>query len=86
MQSRYHVDAFRTDSGWGYTIRVNNKPYIRQSILPSVEGCMPITTRAMAIELGNLVMAKMKNRESPAITRKDLEVLGIIPAPKGIAP
>lgn len=82
----YHVDVFRTGSGWGYTVRINNKPYIRQSILPSVEGSIPIRSKAMAIKLGNAVLAKMSHQESPAITRKELEVLGIIPSSKSIAP
>ena len=74
------VDAsiFKTDKGWGYSIIINNKLFIRQDIIPAVEGNQGFATKEDATKVAELVLNKMKNKEKPIVKIEDLKQLGII--------
>ena len=70
--------TFKTDNGWGYTITVNNKVFIKQSMIPAVEGNKGFSTQEDAAKVGQLIIDKLANHESPAVKKEDLQKLGII--------
>ncbi|HEY5369354.1 MAG TPA: DUF4907 domain-containing protein, partial [Hanamia sp.] len=39
------ASIFKTDKGWGYSILVDNKLFIRQDIIPAVEGNKGFATK-----------------------------------------
>lgn len=70
--------TFKTDNGWGYTITVNGKVFIKQNAIPAVEGNKGFATQDDAARVAQLVIDKIANHESPAIKKTDLQKLGII--------
>jgi len=71
----YIVEIFKSEQGWGYDIVKNNKTYIHQPYMPVVEGQVPFRTRQSARKTGRLVVKKIQNQESPAITLEELKEL-----------
>lgn len=71
----YKIDVFKSGNGYGYDILINNKPYIHQPYMPAVEGMIPFSSRHAARTVGYLVVKKLKNHESPTITKKELELI-----------
>ena len=69
----YEVELFKSEQGWGYDIVKNNKTYIHQPYMPVVEGQVPFSTRQSARKTGRLVIKKIQNQESPAVTREELK-------------
>ena len=70
--------TFKTDNGWGYTITVNNKLFIKQTEIPAIEGNKVFTTEEDAAKVAQLVINKIAKNESPAVKKKELQELGII--------
>lgn len=70
--------TFKTDNGWGYTITVNNKLFIKQTEIPAIEGNKGFTTEEDAAKVAQLVINKIEKNESPAVKKEELEKLGII--------
>lgn len=73
-----NANVFKTDKGWGYSIMIDNKLFIRQDIIPVVEGNQGFATKEDATKVAELVLTKMKNKEKPIVKKEDLEQLGII--------
>jgi len=71
----YEVDLFRNEQGWGYDILRDNNIYIHQPFMPAIEGQVPFKDRKSARKTGKLVIKKIHNHESPALTREELESL-----------
>lgn len=69
--------AFRTNSGWGYTIAFKEKIFIKQTIIPAISENKSFATESDAKKVGELVKAKLKHRLSPGVTKKDLILLKI---------
>lgn len=70
--------TFKTDNGWGYTITVNNKLFIKQTEIPAIEGNKGFVTEEDAAKVAQLVINKIAKNESPAVKKKELQELGII--------
>lgn len=73
-----NASIFKTDKGWGYSIIIDNKLFIRQDIIPAVEGNQGFATKEDATKVAELVLNKMKNKEKPIVKKEDLKQLGII--------
>lgn len=71
----YKVEIFKSEQGWGYDIVKNNKTYIHQPYMPVVGGQVPFSTRQSARKTGRLVVKKIQNQESPAITLEELKAV-----------
>jgi hypothetical protein len=71
----YEVELFKSEQGWGYDIVKNNKTYIHQPYVPVVEGQVPFRTRQSARKTGRLVIRKIRNHESPALTRDEINAI-----------
>ena len=72
------ANIFKTDKGWGYSIIIDNKLFIRQDIIPAVEGNQGFSTKEDATKVAEFVLNKLKNKEKPIVKKEDLEQLGII--------
>ena len=69
--------AFKTGDGWGYTITVDNKIFIKQSIIPCIAGEKSFASKADAEKVAGLVLNKIKTHQKPSISKSELEKLGI---------
>ncbi len=69
----------QVDSGWGYEILANGKPYIRQKFIPAIEGHHAFKTKEDALTVGNKVIEKMKQGEQlPSISMEELQQMGVL--------
>jgi len=65
--------------GWGYEISINNKTYIRQTIIPAIEGNYTFGSPEDAQKIANLVGTKIMNDfMPPSVTIKELDSLGVL--------
>jgi hypothetical protein len=69
----YKVSLFESGEGWGYDISKKDKIYIHQPYMPAVEGQVPFQDKRSAKKTGRLVIKKIKNHKSPAVTREELK-------------
>jgi hypothetical protein len=69
----YELDLYKSEQGWGYDILKNNKIYIHQPFIPTVEGQVPFKDKQSARKTGRLVIKKIRNHKSPVITREELK-------------
>ncbi|WP_281867394.1 DUF4907 domain-containing protein [Flavobacterium sp. GSB-24] len=69
--------AFKTNSGWGYTISYKEKILIKQSIIPAISENKSFKTEDDALKVADLVKQKLKENLSPTVTKKDLILLKI---------
>lgn len=68
----YRIETFNSDDGWGYRVNRNGKTIIYQSYVPCIKGNKPFRNEMSARCAGELVLNKIKNSESPAITMDEL--------------
>jgi|GEM_PF-1334771 len=74
------VIAMRVDSGWGYQIWINHRPFIYQNQIPAIPGHHVFHSRTDAMRVGTRVAGKILQHESPTITIAELQQLGIAEA------
>jgi len=74
----YKLETFKVDSGWGYTIFVKNKAFIKQDIIPGIPVKKPFVTKKDAVIVGELMIEKLKNKKIPSISYKELQINGVI--------
>ena len=78
-QFSVQVQPLDTAEGYSYTISVNGKKFIHQTIIPVIEGFHHFATAEDALNTGKVVVLKMINTSDlPALTREDLIMLGIL--------
>lgn len=73
----YKLETFKVDSGWGYTILVKDKIFIKQDIIPGIPDKKPFATKKDAVIVGELVIEKLKNKKIPSISYKELQNNGV---------
>jgi hypothetical protein len=71
----YAVEVITSEQGWGYNILYNNKLIIHQPYIPSVSGQIAFGDKSSARKTGQLMVKKLKNKQSPAITRAELDYI-----------
>jgi hypothetical protein len=69
----YDVEIYKSGDGWGYDILKKENVYIHQPFMPAVEGEVPFPDRRSAKETGRLVIKKIRNNESPALTKEEVQ-------------
>jgi hypothetical protein len=71
------VTAFKSDSSdtWGYEILIDNKVFIHQEYIPALEGNLPFANKRDALKVGRAVMLKIKNQESPTLSKEEVMTL-----------
>ena len=67
------VETYQVENGWGYQIMKGGKTYIYQPYMPCVEGEQPFAREEIAKKTGELVIWKLIQRQTPGITKKELE-------------
>ncbi len=73
------VETQPIDSGYGYSISVDGKKFISQTIIPVIEGNHHFQTEEDALNTGKVVVKKMlSSRDLPSLTKEDLMMLGIL--------
>lgn len=72
------VATFPIYKGYGYSIFLNEKEYIRQLYIPAIEGKYPFATEHQARETAIYVISKLKNQEGPSISKEELVKLKVI--------
>ena len=71
------VITFQTSLGWGYNITVNDSVVIHQNVIPGIQGNKGFAKQNDAAKVGNLVLDKIKNKQLPLITLRELDSLRI---------
>ncbi len=66
-----------TDTSWGYIILSGDRQLIKQFTVPVLDGNRLFKNRQQAALVGGLVAAKLNSAQSPGITKKELDSLGI---------
>lgn len=66
------VSQSENKEGWVYSIYHRDRLLIRQENLPWVQGKRKITSEQMAVDLGEMVVQKLRNRKSPVIQKEEL--------------
>lgn len=74
----FRVQTFKVRTGWGYSVFIDDKEYIRQRFIPAIAGETPFPTSQQALETGNYVVAKIKSKGNPSLSRKELQQLHIL--------
>ena len=75
----FKTEAFEVDSGWGYKILINDKVFIKQEIIPAVNGNFFFQTKEAAEIAGVFVMQKLaKNEGLPTVNFEELQNLGVL--------
>ncbi len=79
-QGMIPIDAvtFKSTNGWGYSILVDHKIFIRQACIPTIEGNNGFSSEEDAAKVAQLVIGKIKKHERPGIKKTELEQMGII--------
>lgn len=75
--SRINISIYRVDNGFGYSISNNNKILIKQNYIPAIKTKQPFSNFNDAQSIANLVKKRIENRQSPRITKEDLDSLKI---------
>lgn len=76
-KEEFKVNAFKVNNGWGYTIAINNKTIIKQTVIPTVSRNESFKNEKDALKVGNLVLQRIKQNLSPTVAKKDLILLEI---------
>lgn len=75
----FAVETQQIDSGYGYTVSVNGKKLIQQTIVPVIEGKHRFVTAQDALNTGKVVVGKMiSTADLPSLTKEDLIMLGVL--------
>ncbi|MBN1414574.1 MAG: DUF4907 domain-containing protein [Bacteroidales bacterium] len=74
----YVLHVVKHEQGWGYEICKNKKPFIYQEYIPAIEGRIPFSDKNSARKTGKRVLKKLRNHQSPTITRTELVEMGVI--------
>jgi len=69
----YELDLYRSGDGWGYDILKKEKIFIHQPYIPATEGHVPFPDKKSATKTGRLVIKKIRNHKSPAVTKEEIE-------------
>lgn len=65
------------NEGWAYRILYHDRMIIYQKNIPAMAGNTSFLSFEDAEKVGSLVVERLKNRQSPSITKADLKELGI---------
>ncbi len=70
--------VFEVNDGWGYDIMINNKIFIHQDVIPSINISRSFLSKEDAEKVASLVVEKMKQKQKlPSVTKKEIEKLGV---------
>ena len=73
-----YTHVFETESGFGYAIIDHGQILIRQEHIPAIAKEQGFCTATDAERVGDLVLQKINRKLNPAITRQELQELGVL--------
>ncbi|RXR22990.1 DUF4907 domain-containing protein [Flavobacterium stagni] len=76
-EPQFSTATFQTRNGWGYTIAINKKVVIKQSIIPTVVGNQSFVTKKEALKTAAVVLRKLKRFGNPTLTKNEIDSLQI---------
>lgn len=76
-KEEFEVKSIKVNAGWGYTIGMNDKIIIKQTVIPTVNEKRSFKSEADALKVGNWVLERIKQNLSPTVAKKDLILLEI---------
>ncbi|MBP6758156.1 MAG: DUF4907 domain-containing protein [Flavobacterium sp.] len=76
-KAEFEVQSIKVNGGWGYTIGINDKTIIKQTVIPTVSAKRSFKSEADALKVGNWVVERIKQNLSPTISKKDLILMEI---------
>lgn len=79
---RVEVVPFKTDMGWGYDVKVDNKIFIHQQSIPAIAGDKSFASKEDALKTGNVVMKKLLTGKLPALSPEEVVALGVYKKPE----
>jgi hypothetical protein len=71
------VKTYQVSEGWGYRIIIKDKVFIDQPFIPVLPGKKAFPDKKSAFKAGNIVKQKLISRKLPALTKEDIEELGL---------
>ncbi len=75
----YSVESFEMDSGWGYKIYKDNDAFIKQEVIPAVNGYFVFDTKEKAQITGEFVLQKLISQPGlPSVSIEELDSLGVL--------
>ncbi|MBQ3656941.1 MAG: DUF4907 domain-containing protein [Bacteroidales bacterium] len=76
----FHVETIQLETGFGYSVSINDKKVIVQKNIPAVEGNLAFKTKEDALKVGKLVAKKMIHfpGDLPSVTKEELKELKVI--------
>lgn len=78
-KDRIDILPFINETGWGYTISIKGKPYIRQNTIPVIEGNKGFASREKALKAGEFVAYKIRHSiMPPTVSRQELDSLQVL--------
>ncbi len=75
--AEFEVKSIKVNDGWGYSIGMNDKIMIKQTVIPTVSAQRSFKSEADALKVGNWVLERIKQNLSPTVAKKDLILLEI---------
>ena len=76
-KENYTVQIFPINSGYGYSIKVNDKIIIKQKYIPAIATIQEFCTAKEAKKVANLVLTKLKRKQNPSISLLELRKIKI---------
>jgi len=77
-KTEIEYSVFEVNNGWGYDIKINNKTFIHQDVIPTINNSKPFISQDDAEKVAKLVIEKIKKKQlPPAVSREEIEKLGI---------
>jgi hypothetical protein len=76
-RDRSGLEAFRSENGWGYSIKNREKVVIYQPYIPALEGNNPFRSRREALKAGRMVITKINEGTDYTLTIDELTKAGI---------
>ncbi len=77
QQQVFELKTIKVSTGFGYEINKNNNSFIKQTVIPAVEGDKVFATEAEAEKTGKLVIYKLEHDQMPSISINELDSLNI---------
>jgi hypothetical protein len=72
-RQNYSAHVFISGNGWGYNILKGKKTIIHQPFIPCLAGNLTFEDKTTAQRIGNLVVEKLKKKQSPRVSKVELE-------------
>ncbi len=76
-RDRSGLEAFRSENGWGYSVKNREKVIIYQPYIPALEGNKPFRSKREALKAGRMVITKIHEGTDYTLTIDELTKAGI---------